>query len=102
MLEKADINRVAKVERASAEKRSGGEDAQAEQEYAAPPKQIGDTSHQRHGNDIAEQVATDDPGGAVELLYADREVGDDARKSRHHDRLIERSEEHSAARCQHC
>ena len=71
--------------------------ASATQEDAAVAVDVGDAAHERHGDDVAEDVAVDDPGGAVELVDGDVDAVEDRLQEGDDDRLVEGAEEDGEA-----
>ncbi len=96
---KAEIDILAEEGREPAQERAGSKDEQAQQQDAPPPVNIGDAPHQRHGDDEAQQVRADDPGGMIEMheRNVDARIGDDLGQHRHYHRLVERGKKDCCA-----
>ena len=58
---------------------------------------VGGARQERHGDDVAEDVAVDDPGGTVELVLRQPDVLDHLRQHRNNQRLVQGCEEHPHA-----
>ena len=78
--------------------RAGDEHAQRQRKHTAVTVAVGYTADQRHRHDVAEDVAVDQPRGAVELVLRQTDVIDHCRQHRDDRCLVVRREENAEAR----
>ncbi len=97
--EKTNIHALTQYWRERAEHRAKAENGEAEQQDAPASEDIRDATHQRHGDDKAQQVRADDPGRVIKLgnRNIDAGISDDLWQGRHHHRLIHRGHKDAGA-----